>query len=149
MKQCVLVPDPCLLDLLTGFKQMGLLVQFCWSLVMVAEGRSSLLVFLKSVSVAMLRGKNPKSFCLSFSVRQFHFLCALISTARCRTVLYGTNTVLLSLKKAARCHICAVPRAFISLGKCVRSCPVSCGHLPKQDLWRAVPCFLFEGFQCV
>lgn len=62
-KQCVLVPGPCLLHLLTSFEQQGLLDQFYYCLVMVPEGRHSL-VFLEGVSVAKQCGKKPPKFLL-------------------------------------------------------------------------------------
>lgn len=101
-KQCVLVPGPCPLHLLTWFEQQGLLDQFYSCLVMVPEGRQSL-VFLEGVSVAKQCGKNPQSFCLCFSVRQFRCLCAL---------------------DFRQWDIGAVPRAFSSLGVPTQSCPV-------------------------
>lgn len=81
--------------------------------------------------------KAPKSFCLGYSVKQFHFLCALFSTALC-----GSNTLLLSLRKAAQGHIHAVPKVFSSLGSL-------CGPAPCHvdiSLSNISGTFLFEGF---
>lgn len=46
----------------------------------------------------------------------FTSFCAQASTTCATTVLFGANALLLSLEKAAQWHICAVPRAFSSLG---------------------------------
>lgn len=135
-KQCILVPDPHPLDLLIWFKQLGLLVQFCWCLVLVPEGRWSLLVFLKSVCVAVLCGKHQKFL----SASEWGSFTSFVLWFPQRVAKHFLGLILCcSVWEKQQWHVCAVPRAFSSLGISVWSCPVSYGHLPKQDLWRTVP----------
>lgn len=99
---------------------------------------------------AMWKKKNKQTpkVCVRASLWGNFTSFAQISGTCCRTAFFGANTLLLSLGKTGQWHICAVPRAFDSLGIPAWSCPLSWGHLPKQDLWKAVLCLLFEGFPC-